>query len=455
MALDPNIPLAVKPLSVPTPMEASTEGLKLRTEALEQQQKIRDMRDQDQLRQIFAQHVQSGGDPNDLRPVLGKTFAVNPMLGLKLQGMIQQQDQQKRQAAMENLKYEAARRDAMTEELSGVIGAKPEDQQEAYTRALESLNKRKIISDEERAGLPQQLTPAVLADIKTHAIGHEKTRQQLEALGILQPKAKAGNLAPELNAQVVGADDKPIKGTVTFDKDAGVYRLDGQPLPAGARVEKAAAPEKPVDQNKLEQQYRVVLRQSLQSGSSPLGIEHKKVNSAVHLAQLFDQAYDPKTGNYNIPKAAEEDLVMGLATLLSPNARVGPQTIAVLEQPTLYGKLAGLYTYVTGTPAAAGNTQDVLKMYKKIIDRQGEQAEENRDQEMSAVRALAPTELAPERRAALESGELPSFKNRKSNIPKEKATGGGTVRMVAPDGRKLAVPEAEVDALLKLGAKRE
>src|SRR5207245_4151026 len=123
MPLDAEIPLAVRPLSVPTAMESQTEGIKMRAAQLDQQLKIRDMQDQQQLRQIFADHYNSGGDPNDLKAVLGKVYATNPMLGMKFQGMVQEQEKQKQAQQMQQFKFQAERRDALSQMMGGVLEA--------------------------------------------------------------------------------------------------------------------------------------------------------------------------------------------------------------------------------------------------------------------------------------------------------------------------------------------
>lgn len=158
-------------------------------------------------------------------------------------------------------------------------------------------------------------------------------------------------------------------------------------------------------QRKLEQQYRQVLQRGLSSRSGGLGLEDSKVQQANHLMALMDQGYDAKTKTYNIPAVMQEELALGLARLTSPTGQVGVELAAKLNQPTAYGKMQAIITYVTGTPQA-GSTQAVFKMFRDSIKRQGEVAQINREAEMRYLRNLAPTDLEETRRQKLDEASL-------------------------------------------------
>lgn len=174
------------------------------------------------------------------------------------------------------------------------------------------------------------------------------------------------------------------------------------------------------DQNKLEQEYRTVLARGLSSRSGGLGLEDAKVQQANHLLALMDQSYDPKTDSYNIPRVQQTELAMGLAKLVAPGGVVGVQMEKEINQRTAKGDLAGALTYLLGTPFN-GTTQDLVKMYRDSIIRQGEVAQENREGEMRYLRGLAPTNLAEERRKALETTSLNPL--RQSRIIRNTTTG--------------------------------
>lgn len=162
------------------------------------------------------------------------------------------------------------------------------------------------------------------------------------------------------------------------------------------------APEKAKNQDALEQEYRTVLARGLSSRSGGVGLEDAKVQMSNHLSALIDQNYDPKTGTYNIPRVQQTELALGLARMMSPNGTVGVQLEKELNQRTAVGDLNGALTYILGTPFN-GSTQDVVKMFKDSIDRQGKVAETNREGEMRYLRNLAPTDLEETRRQKLES----------------------------------------------------
>lgn len=165
------------------------------------------------------------------------------------------------------------------------------------------------------------------------------------------------------------------------------------------------APVKKADQDKLEQEYRTVLARGLSSRSGGLGLEDAKVQQANHLITLLDQSYDPKTDTYNIPRVQQTELAMGLARLISPGGVVGEKTVSDINQATAKGDLNKALTYITGTPFN-GTTQDVVKMYRDSVKRQGETAQQNREGEMAYLRGLAPTDLEEPRRKALEATSL-------------------------------------------------
>lgn len=180
------------------------------------------------------------------------------------------------------------------------------------------------------------------------------------------------------------------------------------------------APEKPISQSKAEQEYRTVLARGLSSRSGGLGLEDSKVQQANHLLALLDQTYDPKTDTYNIPKVLQGELSAGLARLVAPGGQVGIGMLHEFEQRTAKGDLAGAMTYITGTPFPTA-TQDIAKMLKDSILRQGQVALENREGEMRYLRGLAPTDLDEARRKALEANSLNPL--RQSRLIRNTATG--------------------------------
>lgn len=167
-------------------------------------------------------------------------------------------------------------------------------------------------------------------------------------------------------------------------------------------IERKEDPATPANQEKLEQQYRGVLTRTLSSRSGGMGLEDTKVNQAKHLIALFDQTKNAK-GEYEIPRVMQTEIAMGLARLISPTGVVGEGTLNAIDQKTAKGDLAGTLTYLTGHPFT-GSTQDIFKMYRDSIERQGKVAEGNRESYLNSMRAFAPTDLAENRRQQLEKG---------------------------------------------------
>lgn len=155
------------------------------------------------------------------------------------------------------------------------------------------------------------------------------------------------------------------------------------------------------NQSKLEHQ----LQQAALSSRSDLGIQNKKVSSAIDLQKMID-SYKGKDGNYNIPATNYGELVLGLATLLSPTGVPSEGTRDSLTQKTAAGDIAGAVGYLTGS-TPTGTTQDVIKNLVMSIQRQGETAEQLRNKEMDAQ---TPTDLDQSRVDHVLSS-LPSFTN--------------------------------------------
>jgi hypothetical protein len=186
------------------------------------------------------------------------------------------------------------------------------------------------------------------------------------------------------------------------------------------------------NQQKFEQEYRTVLQRGLSSRSGGLGLEDAKVQQANHLKSLLDQNFDPKTGEWNIPRVQLNELALGLARLTSPGGQAGEAMLKEFQQRTAKGDLAGALTYLTGEPIAA-NTQAITKYLAESIDRQGQTAEQNREGEMRYLRGLAPTDLAENRRQALEANSLNPL--RQSRVIQNKDTGERKLQVSIDGGR--------------------
>jgi hypothetical protein len=194
-------------------------------------------------------------------------------------------------------------------------------------------------------------------------------------------------------------------------------------------------PETPKKQADLEQQYRTVLRTAMSNRSGGIGAEDQKVAQANHLLSLLEADFDPNTGTYSIPVIQQKELALGLARLVSPGGQAGVQMLEEVNQRTAKGDMADWLTYLTGRPVN-GSPQALVEMYKKMIERQGQTAAENRDTSLGYLRGLAPTELEASRREQLEAADLLPL--RQSRLVKDPATGASVLEVSRDNGRTWA-----------------
>lgn len=158
----------------------------------------------------------------------------------------------------------------------------------------------------------------------------------------------------------------------------------------------------PKNQERLEESYRSLLKTTQSSRSGGMGLEDKKVDQAKHLLALLDQTRG-RDGAYSMTPVQQSELSMGLATLISPTGVPSDGARKDINAATASGDLAKLGTYLTGTPFA-GTPQKIAELLRESIERQGVQAEQNREGHFGQLRAFAPTDLSAERKAKVEQG---------------------------------------------------
>lgn len=289
-------------------------------------------------------------------------------------------------------------------------------------------------SPDQLAGIYQKLLDGA-PDVKSRLVAEdlkkaETAKNLAEAQKALNPTAKSYQKSSVL------LDGKPAEVLTDPTPGGKIYDLSGKVIDNPARrIQPYVAPEKgekAPDQNKLEQQYRTVLMREVSSRSGTLGTEDAKVAGANHLLTMFHQSYDPKTGDYNIPKSQQTELALGLARLMSPSGQIGVQLEQEINQATAKGDLNKALTYITGTPFN-GSTQAIFKMFRDSIQRQGQTAAENRQAAIKYLQGLAPTELEPARRDALEANTLVPL--RQSRLVRNPKTGEQALE-VSIDGGK-------------------
>lgn len=193
-------------------------------------------------------------------------------------------------------------------------------------------------------------------------------------------------------------------------------------VPHGTRIESdAKGPTDIMDptyQGKLEKQYADMRMKALSNRSGGLGLQDSKVNQAFDLRKLVNKYYDPKTDTFNIPPSQHAELALGLARLVSPTGQVGIELMHELRQSTGREALSKALIYAGMDPAQVGGpTQSVAKMFVDAVDRQGQTAEQLRDQYMQYISDNSPTDLEPARKAKHDKGKLNSFNDFLSKSP--------------------------------------
>lgn len=249
-----------------------------------------------------------------------------------------------------------------------------------------------------------------VTDIMTAAAKNGASQDILTAIGKSKTVAEAINAAGNSLQTATGTlgdylqykKDTEAQGLVA--KDYQTYKDEQDQKASQAKINEAYATEDAKNQadanstesdkvqQKLEQQYRTVLSKEFSSRTGALGVENSKVNQANHLNSLFSQYYDPKTGNYNIPKTQYAELAIGLGNLVSPTGVVSEGARDAIMQKTAAGDLNGAIAYITGSPQN-GSSQDVFKNLIDSVDRQATTAISNREAALQNMRDQAPTDL--------------------------------------------------------------
>lgn len=157
-------------------------------------------------------------------------------------------------------------------------------------------------------------------------------------------------------------------------------------------------PAKAKSQDDLEQEYRGLIQREFSSRSGGMGMEDGKVDAATHLLTLLDQ-----TEGKPMSAQLHAELAMGLAKLTSPNGTVGIEMEKEFKQKTAQEGIAKAAAWLTGDPNLVNATPDKLReMYRDSIERQGAQAQRNRQAYFDGIKAAAPTTLEASRKQALE-----------------------------------------------------
>lgn len=287
----------------------------------------------------------------------------------------------------------------------------------------------KEITDTLQSLLPKDMSSILLEAAKNGATGDvlsaiSKARTTGDmisaAAGYLTDPTSSGGMYQKYVKDMATAGTTPMSAgdfvaaqkyseAMAAAKAGSAYKYqDAYNAEAGKQVADSQFASSDKNQQKLEQEYRQTLVKELSNRSGGLGLQDQKVNQAIHLRALLDQYKDSSSGDYNVPQAQYAELVLGLANLLSGTGAASEQTRNDLMSKTASGDIRGAIQYITGT-AQNGNTQTIIKNLADSIDRQGQVAQQLRDQDVAFLQGLAPTDLNSDRRSQLENTLLPSY----------------------------------------------
>lgn len=185
-----------------------------------------------------------------------------------------------------------------------------------------------------------------------------------------------------------------------------------------------------VDQVKLEKDYSGKLQTAIKARNAGIGREDGKVLDANHLMTIFEQAYDPKTGDIKPNVLQMKELAMGLAKMISAGNPVGEKMMSEFDVQTSKGDYSKVWQYITGRPQP-GTTPEMVQMLKESIERQADTAAENRNAELGVFQGYAPSDLDPVRRDRINAVEL--VPRRRVELLKSPTT-GKTIMRVSKDG---------------------
>lgn len=282
------------------------------------------------------------------------------------------------------------------------------DAQAAQQKIKDSVNA--IAEDLQKAGAPQDVVQNALnsgsvADALANSGNYLESSTNPDIAKYLQYKkdAQQEGLTPlDFNGYTdqQNAKDAKLKASEAYstgyNSEAGKAAADA----ATGGYNGTSAKE----QQAMEKTFITTLKTENSSRSGAYGINNNKVSQANKLASLFNQSYDPKTGNYNLASSQYGELAIGLASLISGTSSPSDSSIADLKTATAKGDWNKVYSYVTGSPAN-GSTQDIINLLASSVQREAQQASADRDAAKAQIEGQAPTDLDPSRISKLTAAD--------------------------------------------------
>jgi hypothetical protein len=176
-------------------------------------------------------------------------------------------------------------------------------------------------------------------------------------------------------------------------------------------------------QDRLEKIASDRLMKIVSNRSGGIGMQDSKVNQAIHLRSLGDQYFNQQTKTYEIPGAQFNEMLIGLASLVSNSTVATVEQLRGVTPKTVQSDMASMVSYWTGKPKTA-NTQAMIKNLMDSIDRQGQVSEKLRDKYFDNIQNMMPKDLDKDRRDILKQTHMgSSFEEYLKNSPSRQSGG--------------------------------
>lgn len=133
----------------------------------------------------------------------------------------------------------------------------------------------------------------------------------------------------------------------------------------------------PKQQTLMAKDYGAKVAANTRTRAGDINPLDQTIIGANKVAGVARQMLDPKTGRYNLNPGQWNELVVGLARLISPAQMADVHTIEQLRQRSLTTDLGQIKQYLTSNPAA-GQSQSLIKLALASIDREAQIATKTR-----------------------------------------------------------------------------
>lgn len=180
-----------------------------------------------------------------------------------------------------------------------------------------------------------------------------------------------------------------LVGVSRVNADTGQLESLGS-VPRGSKIiptPKNTSAQDEKGQAKLYKDSVAAFQKFYGSRSGNFGVQDTKVNQAIHIGNLADQYYDPKTDSYDIPEAQFNETVMGLANLVSGSNVSTVEGLRSITPKNFRSDMSHIAAYWSGKPIT-NQPQAMIRNILDSVDRQGAVSENLRDNYLSQAKDL-------------------------------------------------------------------